>query len=136
MKKSAQISKKIEQKILAGRQSSEWDKALDKGRVKKTLSDKAEKAAMLLTQSNSFQAMQNERGDKKEYSHSSYESNKKAKNMEKSEDNGEYDHGREGGGRGRGRGGREGGRGGGREGGRGGGRGRGREGGRGGGGRR
>jgi hypothetical protein len=125
MKKSAQVSKKIEQKILASRQSSEWDKALDKGRVKKTLVDKAEKAAVMLAQSNFFQAMQNDRGDKKEYSHSSYESNKKAKNAERSEDNGEKDefsndHGMKGGGRGRG------GRGGGR--GRDGGRGRGREG--------
>ena len=73
MKNAAIVSRKIEQKVLADRQSSEWDKALDKGRVKKTMKDKEEKALLAASSVNAFQAVQNERGDKKEYSHSSYQ---------------------------------------------------------------
>ena len=73
LKKAAAVSRKVEQKILADRQASEWDKALDKGRVKKTMKDKEDKALLAAAATgNAFQAVQNERGDKKEYSHSSY----------------------------------------------------------------
>ena len=151
LKKAVTVSKKIEQKVLASRQSSEWDKALDKGRVKKTMKDKIEKALLTASSMNAFQFVQNERGDTKEYSHSSYQSKKE--NNRDNGDNSSYDddlhsgdrtgsgggdyrdggRGRDGG-KGGGRG-RDGGRGGGRgrDGGRGGGRGRGRDGGRGGG---
>ena len=83
LKKAVSTSKKIEQKELASRQTSEWDKALDKGRVKKTMKDKEEKALLSSSLGNAFQHIQNERGDRKEYSHSSYQ-NKREGNRDTS----------------------------------------------------
>jgi hypothetical protein len=88
LKKAAEVSRKVEQKILADRQASEWDKALDKGRVKKTMKDKEDKALLAAAGAtgNAFQAVQNERGDKKEYSHSSYFNKRDAPKIERGKD--------------------------------------------------